>query len=331
MHETYEGNVPDVSHFKEVLVLMEQRFQALGLSVPAITLVFDKGNNSEDAYQFLDQKGIHFVSSVRPSMTKVKPFIGVPLTEFKELWTKPEGSKVLGYRASTDLYLGIKNTLVVTFDEDTRALQEYNFDKTVKKATDALVNFTTSMLNTKPQWKDTDEVRTKIERDIINTKELKSLIPYEIKAEGESLQLEWHVDADARGDAVKDMGKSFIFTNRNEWTTVDIAKTYRAQKGVEDQFKALNDRDSISVMPMYHYTNQKIRVHVFISVLALLISNILYRKLQKYGIEGSKDACFELLKDIKEIELIHGEDIPSEIHRTRLSPAQQKIAAILNL
>jgi len=42
-------------------------------------------------------------------------------------------------------------------------------------------------------------------------------------------------------------GGSFIFTNRNEWTTVDIAKTYRAQKGVEDQFKALNVRDSISV------------------------------------------------------------------------------------
>nr|MDO8088320.1 IS1634 family transposase [Candidatus Sigynarchaeum springense]MDO8117648.1 IS1634 family transposase [Candidatus Sigynarchaeota archaeon] len=331
MHETYEGNVPDVSHFKDVLVLMEQRFKAVGLSIPAITLVFDKGNNSEDAYKFLVHKGFHFVSSVRPSMTKVKPLLDVPLADFKELWTKPDGQKVLGYRASTDLYLGIKNTLVVTFDEDTRALQEYNFDKTVTKAIDALADFATNMLNAKPQWKDANEVRTKIDRDIVNTRDLKSLIPYEIKAKGESLQLEWHVDAAARGEAVKEMGKSFIFTNRNEWTTVDIAKTYRAQKGVEDQFKALNDRDSISVMPIYHYTNQKIRVHVFISVLALLISNILYRKLQKHGIEGSKDACFDLLKDIKEIELIYGEDIPSEIHHTRLSPVQQKIAAVLNL
>jgi transposase len=64
MHETYEGNIPDVSHFKDAIVLMEQRFRAIGVELPGITLVFDKGNNSDDAYQLLDEKRIHFVSSV---------------------------------------------------------------------------------------------------------------------------------------------------------------------------------------------------------------------------------------------------------------------------
>ncbi len=56
MHKTYEGNISDVSHFKQALTLMEKRFKAIELELSKIMIVFDKGNNSEDAYKFLDSK-----------------------------------------------------------------------------------------------------------------------------------------------------------------------------------------------------------------------------------------------------------------------------------
>lgn len=333
MHETYEGNVPDVSHFKHVLALMERRFSAIGLELPKITLVFDKGNNSEEAYKFLDTKGIHFVSSIRPSMNVSKPLLKVPLADYKELWTKKNGRKVLGYRTTTTLYLGKdkQNTLIVTFDEDTFALQKHALDKKVDEVLLKLEQFMKNKLNTKPQWKDAKKVATKIERDILKNKKLRALVPYSIGKSEKGLKITWELDQGARDDYLRPLGKTLIFSNRNEWSTLDIVKTYRAQSAVEQQFEELNSRDRFSIMPMYVWTDKMIRAHFFISVLALLLSNLLHRKITSAGITASKADCLEALEEIKEIHLDYGDDTPPEVLLTKMSPLQRNLFQVLGL
>jgi len=333
MHETYEGNVPDVSHFKQVLALMERRFKAIGLELPKITLVFDKGNNSKDAYIFLDSKHIHFVSSIRPSMNISKPLLDVPLSEYEELWAKKNGRKVFGYRTTTTAYLGKskQNTLIATFDEDTFALQEHNLDESIAKAILKLEEFFKIQLNTKPQWKDPKKVVAKIKRDILKTKKLRSIIVISVEKMHNGLELTWKIDDTAREEYLKNLGKSIIFSSRNEWSTLEIVKTYRAQIDVERQFKELNKRGRISVMPMYVWTNEMIRVHMFISVLALLLSNLFYRKIQLAGITDSKDICFEALEDVKEIRLYYNDKSPPDVLLTQMSPLQRKLFKILDL
>jgi len=331
MHETYEGNVPDVTHFKQVLALMEMRFKAIGLELHEITLVFDKGNNSKDAYKFLDSKRIHFVSSIRPSMNVSKPLLDVPLSKYEELWTKKNGRKVFGYRTTTTAYLGKQNALIATFDEDTFALQEYNLDESINKALLKLKEFVKVQLNTKPQWKDPKSVVDKIERDILKNKKLRSIIVISVGKISNGLELAWKIDDTAREEYLKNLGKSLIFSSRNEWSTLEIVKTYRAQIDVERQFKELNKRNKISVMPIYLWTNQMIRVHVFISVLALLLSNLLYRKIQIAGIPDSKDICFEALEDMKEIRLYYNDKGPPDVLLTQMSPLQRKLFKTLDL
>jgi len=301
MHETYEGNIPDVTHFKQVLALMERRFKAIGLELPEVTLVFDKGNNSPDAYKLLDSKGI--------------------------------GRKVFGYRTTTSVYLGKgkQNTLIVTFDEDTFALQEYNLDKSISKAVSKLEEFIKMQLNTKAQWKDPKKVETKIERDILKTRKLRSIIAYSIGKISTGLEITWKIDDSALKLYLKKLGKSLIFSNRNEWSTLEIVKTYRAQNDVERQFKELNKRDRLSVQPVYVWTDPMIRVHVFISILALLLTNLLYRKMYLAGISASKDKCFKALEDIKEIRLNYDDEGPPEVLLTRMSDIQRKLFNILGL
>jgi len=331
MHETYEGNVPDALHFKQVLALMERRFKAIGLALPEITLVFDKGNNSEDAYKFLDSKRIHFVSSIRPSMKVSKPLLDVPLSKYEELWTKKNGRKVFGYRTTTTAYLGKQNILIATFDEDTFVLQEHNLEEGITKAILKLEEFIRVQLNTKPQWKDPKSVVDKIERDILKNKKLRSIIVISVGEISNGLKITWKIDDLAREEYLKDLGKSIIFSSRDEWSTLKIVKTYRAQIDVERQFKELNKRDRISVMPMYVWTDQMIRAHLFISVLALLLSNLLYRKIQLAGISHSKDMCFEALEEIKEIRLYYNDKDPPEVLLTRMSALQRKLFNILDL
>jgi transposase len=333
LHETYEGNVPDAMHFKRVLTLMERRFKAIGLELSKITLVFDKGNNSEDAYKILDSKQVHFVSSVRPSMKISKPLLEVPLSQYEELWSKKNGRKVFGYRTTTTMYLGkgTPNTLIVTFDEDTFALQEHNLDEKITKTILKLEEFIKNQLNTKPQWKDPKQISLKINRDVLKSKKLRSIITFDIKTSHDGLELKWYIDNAAREDYTKNLGKSLIFSDRNEWTTLEIVKTYREQIKVERQFKELNKRDRISVMPMYVWTDKMIRVHVFISVLALLLSNFLYRKIQLSGISFSKDTCFEALEEMKEIRLYYDDKDPPEVLLTQMSALQRKLFKILEL
>ncbi|TXT59572.1 MAG: hypothetical protein BAJALOKI1v1_1400006 [Promethearchaeota archaeon] len=297
--------------------------------------MYDKGNNSKDAYKFLDSKHIHFVSSIRPSMKVSKPLLEVPLSKYEVLWTKKSGRRVLGYRTTTTAYLGegTQNTLIVTFDEDTFALQEHNLNESIHKALMNLKEFIEIRLNTKPQWKNPKKVATKIERDILTNKKLRTIIDYSIRKikNGSELEITWMIDDAGKSEYLKPLGKSLIFSNRNEWSSVEIVKTYRAQIDVERQFKELNKRGKISVMPMYVWTDQMIRVHMFISVLALLLSNFLYRKIQLAGVGVSKDTCFEALEDMKEVRLFYDDKGPPEVLLTRMSPLQRKLFKILDL
>ena len=174
---------------------------------------------------------------------------------------------------------------------------------------------------------------TKIERDILKNKKLREIIIYSIKKinNGSELEITWEIAAAAREEYLKNFGKSLIFSNRNEWSTLEIVKTYRAQIDVERQFKELNKRGRISVMPMYVWTDEMIRVHVFISVLALLLSNLLYRKIDLAGTVHSKETCFEALEDIKEIRLYYDDKGPPDVLLTQMSALQRKLFKVLDL
>ncbi|TKJ19852.1 MAG: hypothetical protein CEE43_14050 [Promethearchaeota archaeon Loki_b32] len=171
----------------------------------------------------------------------------------------------------------------------------------------------------------------KINRDILKTKKLRVIIVLSIEKVNNELGLTWRIDDTAREECMKHFEKSIIFSNRNEWSMLEIVKIYRAQIGVKQQFKELNKRDRISVMPMYHWTDQKIRAHVFISVLALLLSNLLYLKIQLAGITHSKEECFETLEDIKEIRLYYDDEYPPDLILTQMSLLQRRLFKTLDL
>ena len=52
-------------------------------------------------------------------------------------------------------------------------------------------------------------------------------------------------------------------------------------------------RHRIALRPQYRWTDQKIEVHVFCCVLALLLSSLLQRELQRQGVERTPDELFD--------------------------------------
>src|SRR5205823_7100104 len=54
-HKVYAGNVPDSTIFQTITEELRVRYRELARDCEHITLVFDKGNNSEEAFATLDQ------------------------------------------------------------------------------------------------------------------------------------------------------------------------------------------------------------------------------------------------------------------------------------
>ena len=70
------------------------------------------------------------------------------------------------------------------------------------------------------------------------------------------------------------LGKRILCTDNESWSDQDIILASRAQHHVERAFKQMKNPHWVSFSPAFHWTDQKLRVHVFYCVLALLLSSL---------------------------------------------------------
>ena len=74
-HETYRGNINDTTQFGSLVLQLTERYRQLAATCQDLTLVFDKGNNSEDNFTLLGMEQVHFVArNVRWWLPSRSPF-----------------------------------------------------------------------------------------------------------------------------------------------------------------------------------------------------------------------------------------------------------------
>jgi hypothetical protein len=67
----------------------------------------------------------------------------------------------------------------------------------------------------------------------------------------------------------------------------------------------MKDTDCIAIRPQYHWTDQKVQVHVFCCVLALTLCGLLQRELSRAGIRRSVPAPLAELGGICEVDVLY--------------------------
>ena len=73
-------------------------------------------------------------------------------------------------------------------------------------------------------------------------------------------------------------GTRLLSTDQHDGTTEAIILAYRGPSQAEAVFRQLKDVDHLAARPQYHWTDQKIRVHTFIGLLALLLCRLVERE-----------------------------------------------------
>jgi len=99
---------------------------------------------------------------------------------------------------------------------------------------------------------------------------------------------------------------------------------------VEENFRFLKDRHILPFEPVYHRTDQKIRVHAFMCVLALLVVRLLQYRLWQAGERLSIPLLPEEPDDITEVTLLYpGPRVVRKI--ARLSAVQTRLWELFEL
>jgi hypothetical protein len=129
-------------------------------------------------------------------------------------------------------------------------------------------------------------------------------------------------------------GKRVIFTDRDTWSVAEVVAAYCSQSEVEADFRQMKDRLVVSFSPMFHWTEQKIRVHVFYCVLALMVARLMARETERAKTPMSVRVLLSYLGGIEETVLLYqGERGRPRARRmlTEMDPTQTRLYDLFGL
>ena len=89
-------------------------------------------------------------------------------------------------------------------------------------------------------------------------------------------------------------------TERHAWTDAEILKAYNAEGLFEQTFSLLKNPHHLAVRPQYHWTDQKLRVHISICLIALLLSRLLHKiAREQHEYSGGVDSLLDDLGTVR--------------------------------
>jgi transposase len=307
-HETYPGNKHDSSQIIEIMDKLKQRISKIANnnSIYYITFVFDKGNNSDGLIELLEDgshEKIHFVGGLRlnqcPELLKVK----------KEQFISLIGDNFDGtsaYRSEKKIY-GHTFTTIITDNEKLRKEQVEGLDANILKCEKELKNLQANLKKREEGIivkgrKPTCLSVTQNVKNILSAEHMIKVYTYKISTdEKNNIILTYELDKNKYNDLIENyLGKSILFTNRDNWTNEQIVSTYRSQYHVEENFKQLKNINFLSFRPVRHFTDKTIRVHAFYCVLALTLCSLLKLEMEKLGHTMSINAILKSLSKARQ-------------------------------
>ena len=296
MHETYAGNVQDAREFKEVPQRIANRLRALGRDPERITLVFDKGNHSKEAFAAIDQMGLGFIASRKNSTHK--ELLHTPRDKFIKT-VLPLTKKAVEYFKTTKKIYGKNRILYVVLDPLKQKKHAIKFNENLEKKVLEIKEYFKDRLNVK-MWSKKEAVEKKL-KSIIGRRPLTDVIITEVLGTDGNMTLKVSIDEKARKAHEATLGRTILFTNREEWTPEAVIWGYREQYIVEHAFRDMKSPTSIAIRPMYHHADSSVRAHVFLCVISLLLLSLLRLKLARKSVPTSYN---ELLSELRAIHAL---------------------------
>jgi len=326
----YAGNRPDVTQFPEVVAELVERFGPMAEAGAELTLVYDAGQDSADNQALMEDSPLHFIGSLPPS--DHPDLLAVERRRYRTV--DEERFPGLSAFEARAVVFGVERRVVVTHSKNLHDKQVRGFEQTMGKAHRQLAE-TSARLKRAKGRKSRQQVEAEIAQ-ILKSRWLSRVISATLTGEEPSeLRLVFRTKPKALAELHAELfGKRILFTDRDEWSIAQVVAGYRSQSGVEADFRQMKDPHVVSFSPMFHWTDQKIRVHVAHCVLALTTARLMVREAAGAGMPMSVRALLSTLGGIEEsVMLFRGERGRPRARRmlTEMDPTQRRLYDLFGL
>jgi transposase len=264
-------------------------------------VVFDAGQNSAANFAHLAGAGMHYVGSLPPS--SFPDLLAVPARRRHPV--DPHKYPGLSAYDTHTLVFGADRRVVLTHSANLHTKQGAGFDQTLAKTIRGLGELAATLARGKTR-REPDAVQTNIDT-ITGPRWVARVLTTQLTGTTPAtMRLTWHIDPAARKALETEIfGKRLLVTDHDHWTTAEVVAGYRSQNDVESGFRQLKDPHVVGFSPMFHWTESKIRVHVFYCVLALAVAHLMRRQAHHGGLDLSVRQLLANLAGIPETVLLH--------------------------
>lgn len=264
-HEVFEGNMSDSKTVKGILKKLQEMF-----AIKEVIFVADKGMVTPDNLKELEEKKYQSIlsESCRHALSQ---------KQREELFLRRDTFTRLAGMEETLWYLETEDKegkdIVVCYNQYTALKAKQTRDAKLKKLETFIAE--TKEKHTKAVGKELQKVRDVVlaklvqahARKYFDTKEQSTGVNgFSVKQE--VVKREEHMD-----------GMWVIRSNTKDLTTEQLITTYKDLKTIEASFRTI--KDVIELRPIYHHTDDRVKGHVFICILAFLVTKLLEKKTHK--------------------------------------------------
>ena len=265
---TYPANENDSQLFSSIIDSICKRLEDIEVPAEDVVVVFDRGMNSTENIQKVAEK-MHVVGALPASMCK--DLFQIPLSMFSESWENAHGHIIKAYPVSDNWY-GTNFNGVLRYNDHTMRKQTIAWKQNKEKIFIKIEDIRSKLGHNGKGRKLTSKGLINRVVDAI-PKQYRGLFDYNVVMVEGKLQLDFKLDEVREEDFISSMGKTLIFTDLKGVNSRQIAEIYDSRNQIETDIMWLKDRMLIPLKPTYVRRDLKIRSHVFLCILGLLLYN----------------------------------------------------------
>ena len=297
-HHLYPGNVADAEEFPQALKRIVSLLERNRIAPDTVTLVLDKGSAALANTLELEQAGVGWISAL--------PWSQAP-AEFRssqQLTALSSQQPGVSAAAETMLVHGREYRCVVKYSAPFAAEQLHSLTTSVSKAMQSMRSLARELAASCQSFTESG-LRNKIAR-WLSGQFVAELIGYTLQQRDGR----WHLQFDFDHQALERLmaqrlGRTVLLTSRFDWTAEQVITAYSGQQHIEQVFRGLKEGDWLGWGPMYHWTDQKIRVHAFYCMLGISLLQYVRRQAEAAWPGLSTEQLLDQLKQIQKYNLLY--------------------------
>ena len=299
-YSVYPGNIHDSKHFESIMDEMFGIVCGLNKTKEQLTVVIDKGMNADGNYSWIDEHSrMHFITTYSTyfaqdlATTPLKHFEPVDIAYNRRLIEEgKEQDQLLAYRTKGE-YWGKERTVIVTYNPASRRKQEYTFNDKLEVIRQELLSMRTKVRDKQSHWKNEDAIKERYSRMCEQMHMFSDIYELTFENAADGLSMSFRKNAYLVERKLSMFGKNIIITDNMDWMTADIVQASLDRWQVEDRFRMSKDDELVGVCPMRHWTDSKIRCHLFTCVAAMTYLRRIELKLEAAGVKRTASAVMD--------------------------------------